>query len=310
MRIAIVGAGINGLYLAWKLAKKGHRVTVFERKSKIGQKACSGLFSERILDFFPESSNLIKNKINYTLIHFPKKTIKVNFSKPFFVMSHAELDYLAANLAKRVGVNLFLNYNLKEIPQGFDRVIGADGPISFIRKKLGLKNPKYRLGILGFTVRGLSSNCYVETWVIKRGFIWRIPRGENVEYGILAPINEAKNKLDKFLKENNIILKDIQAKLIPQGLILSKNNKISLSGDATGLTKPWSGGGVIWQLTMADIFLEAFPDFKKYFRKAKMKMGTKLLFSKATVNLVYFLGFNLPWILPKNLKIESDFLLK
>ena len=84
MKIAIIGAGITGLYLAWKLAEKGEEVVVFEKKEKIGKEVCSGLFSERILKFVPESRNLIKNQIEYTLIYFPKKTLKIRFSKPFF----------------------------------------------------------------------------------------------------------------------------------------------------------------------------------------------------------------------------------
>ena len=35
MRVAIVGAGITGLYLAWKLSEKGYQVTVFEKREKI-----------------------------------------------------------------------------------------------------------------------------------------------------------------------------------------------------------------------------------------------------------------------------------
>ena len=313
MRIAIIGAGINGLYLAWKLSEKGHKIVVFEKKDKIGQEACSGLFSERILNFFPKSRNLIKNEINYALVNFPEKTIKVSFSKPFFVMNHARLDKLAGDLAEEAGAEIFLNYNIKKIPQNFDKIIGADGPNSFVRKSLNLKNPKYRLGILGFAVqggRGLSSDCFAEAWAVKRGFIWKIPRGENVEYGILAPINTAKKEFNEFLKNKSISLTGIQAKIIPQSLIIPNNKKITLVGDATGLTKPWSGGGVVWQLTAADILLKTFPNFKKYFRETKARMGAKLLFSRAAVSLVYFLGFNLPWILPENLKIESDFLLK
>jgi len=38
MKVAIVGAGICGLYLAWKLSEKGYSVTVFEKKEKIGKK--------------------------------------------------------------------------------------------------------------------------------------------------------------------------------------------------------------------------------------------------------------------------------
>jgi len=91
MKIAIIGAGICGLYLARKLSEKGSEVTVFEKKEKIGKGACSGLFSERILEFIPESEKLIQNQIESVLIHFPKRTLKVKFSRKFLIpFSHPE----------------------------------------------------------------------------------------------------------------------------------------------------------------------------------------------------------------------------
>jgi len=35
----------------------------------------------------------------------------------------------------------------------------------------------------------------------------------------------------------------------------------------------------------------------------------KIIFSKIATKIVYFLGNKLPWFLPKNYKIESDFLI-
>lgn len=312
MQIAIVGAGINGLYLAWKLSEMGHRVSVFEKKEKIGNSACSGLFSERILDFIPQSQELIKNKIDYVLINFPKKTIKVIFSKPFYVINHAELDGLVASLAEKSGADIILNHNIKELPKSFDRVIGSDGPNSIIRKELGLKDPKYRLGILGFVKSDEigSQRNFVETWPVRQGFIWKIPRGENIEYGILAPQTVARKLLFEFLEHNNIVLQDIKAKIVPQGFSLPNNKSITLAGDASGLTKSWSGGGVVWQLTLADVLLKNFSDFKKYRRKAYFKMKPKVFFGKKCTDIVYFLGFNFPFLFPKNNKMDSDFLIK
>ncbi|MDO8601232.1 MAG: FAD-dependent oxidoreductase [bacterium] len=306
MRLAIIGAGITGLYLAWKSAEKGEDVTVFEKREKIGKEACSGLFSDRILEFIPQSKNLIKNKIDYTLINFPGKTLKIRFSRPFFVMSHSELDSLVADLAQKAGAKIILNSSA--LPAGFDRIIGCDGALSQTRKGLGLEDPEFYSGVQGFIQKNDSSN-YVETWPTKAGFIWKIPRGGEVEYGIMEKPETAKAVFDQFLRKNSLNLEGIKSALIPQGLIMPNNPAITLCGDAAGLTKPWSGGGVIWGLTAADLLLKNFPDFIRYQKELKSLFLPKIIISKLAKSLIYFFGFNLPWALPENYKIESDFLI-
>jgi len=312
MKIAIVGAGISGLYLGWKLrSERGHQVTIFEKKGKIGREACSGLFSERILSFVPTSQKLIEHEISSVLIHFPKKTTKVKFSKKFLVLNHAELDRLVAGLAQKAGAEIKLNQNILAgsfLANGFDRVIGCDGAHSAVRRSLGLKEPDYRLGIQGF-IPGSNQADYVETWPVAHGFIWKIPRGKELEYGIIADASSAPKILDGFCSKNNLRLENMKSALIPQGFIIPKNDKIALCGDAAGLTKPWSGGGVIWGLTGAELLLKALPDFLKYQRDMKNYFLPKIFFSKMAVKTAYFLGFKIPWILPQNIKIESDFLL-
>lgn len=329
MKIAIVGAGITGLYLAWKLAEKGHQVTVFEKKEKIGKEVCSGLFSERILEFIPESQNLIQNQIELVLIHFPKKTLNIRFSKKFLVMSRFDLDNLVANFAKKAGakihsgkvapyqneefyqfeeINFFSLFLRRLADSEFERIIGCDGANSLVRKSLGLKDPQFRLGIQGF-VRDNNFSSSVETWPTPNGFIWKIPRGKEVEYGIIEAPKGAKLLFDQFLKENNLKLENLKSGLIPQGLIIPKNSKITLCGDSVGLTKPWSGGGVIWGLMAANLLLKNFPDFLKYKKQVQKFFLPKILFSKIATKIVYFLGFKFPWLLPKNIKIEGDFLM-
>jgi len=323
MKIAIVGAGITGLYLAWKLSEKGHQVTVFEKREKIGKEVCSGLLSQRILNFIPQSKNLIKNKIDYCLIHLPsdseareevkllrtpKRTLKITFLKKFFVINHNELDSLVFNLVKEAGVKIILNSPITFIPEGFDRIIGCDGALSQIRKNLGLKEPQFYLGIQGFLLKKDDSN-FVETWPTKSGFLWKIPRGRETEYGIIEKPNLAKNFFEEFLNKNNLSLENIKSALISQGLIIPKNQNITLCGEAAGLTKPWSGGGIIWGLMAADILLKNFPDFLKYQKEVKKFFSPKIIFSQIAKKLVYFFGFNLPFLLPKNFQIEGDFLL-
>ncbi|KPJ56900.1 hypothetical protein AMJ49_03200 [Parcubacteria bacterium DG_74_2] len=308
MRLAIVGAGISGLYLAWKLSEKGFEVTVFEKEKEIWQKACSGLISERILQFIPESEELIKNKINFVLIHFPKKTLKVNFSKVFFVIDHFQLNNLLFKLAKKSGTKILFNHSVKSIPQNFNKIIGCDGWNSQVRKSLNLPDPKFYLGIQGF-LKEENFSDFVETWPQKSGFLWKIPRGREVEYGIIEEPKNAKKLFNDFLKKKNLKLERINSATISQSLIIPLNPNITLCGDAAGLTKPWSGGGIIWGLMAADILLRNFPDFLKYQKEMKKLFLLNINFSKLAKNLVYFLGFKFPFLLPKNFKTEGDFLI-
>jgi digeranylgeranylglycerophospholipid reductase len=313
MKVAIIGAGITGLYLAGKLAEKGHEVIVFEKREKIGKEVCSGLFSKKILEFIPQSEKLIQNEIKSVLIHFPKRTSKVNFSKKFLVMNHAKLDNLALNLAQRYGARILLEnevtkQGLIKLQNNFDRIIGCDGALSKVRKNLGFRECQYRLGIQGFV---MENNCrdLVEAWPVKEGFIWKIPRGNMTEYGIISSPNEAKKSFDDFCQKSKPHLQGIKSALIPQGLVIPKTERITLCGDATGLTKPWSGGGVIWGLIAADLLLKNFPDFLEYKKAVENFFSSKIIFSKTMTYLIYFLGFKIPWFLPKESKIEGDFLI-
>ncbi|MFW6282673.1 MAG: hypothetical protein ACOC1P_01285 [Minisyncoccales bacterium] len=306
-KIAIIGGGTIGLYLAFKLAES-NKVEVFERKKEIGKKCCSGLFSKRILSSIPESKDLIENKIEMVKIHFPKKEIKVNLSQTLFVMSHFKLDKLIAQKAKRKGANINLNEAVLSLPENYDYIIGADGYDSVTRKEVGLSKLPIRLGIKGFIDKKDNSE-YVEVWPTKHnGFLWKIPRGKRVEYGILEESKYAKEDFNKFLSKKNIKIKEKCSGLVPEGLSFPDDSKVTLCGDAAGLTKPWSGGGVIWGLTAANHLVSAFPDFDKYQKVVLNKFKPKIKLSKLGLKIFYFLGYNLPWFLPKKMDIDTDFI--
>lgn len=310
-KIAIIGGGIIGLYLAWKLSEKDHQVQVFEKKKEIGKKECSGLVSERIFNFIPQARKLIKNQIEFILVHAPRRTFKINYQEKFYILEHEDLDREVAKLATAAGAEILLGREMNELPQGFDRIIGCDGYNSMVRKRLGIREPKFRLGIQGFSSArsaGVHSANYAAVWLVSHGFIWEIPRGDRTEYGIMAKPSDAKKFLDKFCQQERLVLEDIRASVVPHGFAIPKNQIVTLCGDAAGLTKPWSGGGIAWGLIAANMLLETFPDFEAYQRKAKKFFKPKIIFSQLLTDIGYLAAIKFPWLLPNKFNIRGDFL--
>lgn len=309
MRVAIFGAGICGLYLAQKLSQK-NEVFLFEKRERVGEKICSALLSERIFDFFPESKKIVKNKIEGCKIYFPKKEVKIKFKKTFFAFERKELDQLAFELVERSGAKIFLKReikieDLKKLKEEFDRIIGADGANSILRNFLKIGNPQFYFALQGFLERKDYSS-FVEVWPQDDGFLWKIPKGKKIEFGAIGK-KEVKEVFDQFLDKKKIKLDEIKSAILPQGFKIPKEKNITLCGDATGITKPWSGGGIIWGLKMADILVKTFPDFLKYQQKVKKFFLFEFYLSKVLKKFVYFLGFNFPFLLPKEKEIDGDF---
>ena len=222
MKIAVIGAGITGLYLAWRLSLVGNNVTVFEKRAEIGKVVCSGLISERLWNFIPENKKLVEHTIDFANVNFNAKTTKVKFRQKMLVLSHAELDRYVASLAEKAGVKIILNHKIEKIPEGFDRVIGTDGALSITRKLLKLPEPKFRTGLQFFTAEKNNSD-FVDTWPTKNGFFWKIPRGDRVEYGIMEEQPAAKKLLDEFCEKLNVKIEGLQAWPIPGGMVVSNN---------------------------------------------------------------------------------------
>ena len=309
-KIAIVGAGTIGLYLAWKLAEAGHKVTVFEKNQKIEKKICSGLISERLKNFIPIDNSFIEHQVDSCLIHFPQKTITLNFKLKFLVINRQKLNEKLARLVEKAGAEILFDRQINEVSKGFSRVIGCDGALSKTREGLSLPQPKMRLGLQAFLPQPNSSG-QVETWPTDNGFFWKIPHVTQTEYGAIGSLNSSKGNFEKFCESQKMAFDSakLESALIPQGLILPRReNNITLCGDAAGLAKPWSGGGVIWGLTAADILIKNFPDFKKYHREIKKFFGPKIFWGKLSNFFVYFFGNNLPFLIPSENLVDNDFL--
>ncbi len=324
MRIGIVGCSIDGGYLGYKLGKMGHDVTIFEQKQAIGGKACSGLVSERIWNFFPRNESLVENRITHVEMHFPRRDIELRFKPDMYALDRNELDRYAAKLALESGAKIELGARLARIIQiggskphlvvekggqtivkEVDRVVGCDGSLSKVREHFTEERPRLRLGIHCFAARKDYSPT-VEVWPTKSGFFWKIPRGERVEYGIMEDTKAAGKEFKKFLRKQKVKKPQLHSALIPEGPVTLNTEYAILCGDAAGLTKPWSGGGIIWGLNAAQMFIENGLDARKYGGAVRSFYAPKIFFSKITTMAVNLVGRNTPNLLPNNVKFDGD----
>jgi len=307
MKVAIVGGGICGLYLAYQLGEK-EDVFLFEKREGIGKKACSSLVSERIFHFIPQSQKIIKHKIKGVCIYFPSREIFVNFKKDFFVFERKDLENLLLSLAQK-RAKIYFSKEIKEIPEGFQRIIFADGAFSFSQKFLLKNHAKIYFGIQGFEEKEDYSQI-TEVFPTKNGFIWKIPRGQDREWGIVEKKEDAFKIFDLFLKKRNIKIKNKKSSLISQGFLFpkKKEERWAIVGEARGLVKPWSFGGIIWGLTACEILKKIFPHFLNYEKELRKTFIFQVLFSQFLKKIVYFTGFNFPFLFfLKNYEIDGDF---
>lgn len=334
MRVGIVGAGINGLWIAWQLAKRGHDVCVFESKKTIGKEVCSGMVSERIWKFVPKKQVLIKNVIHGAKIHFPNKTVKLTFEPKMLVLEHAELDRYVAELATAAGAKILLGHSFSRLffqhgkrPQiavdatmsadsvpakhnhvyEFDALIGADGPHSLLRKQMGLPDPDFRLGLFCYVDKKSTSDT-VDVFPHKHGFSWVIPRGNRIEYGTLEKPKVAKKQFSMFCAAHRIKPKEVMSATIPHGLVHASGGSIALVGDAIGLTKSWSFGGIVWGLTASGLLVNSFPNFGRYNMRLEQHFGPRTFFSDVATRAAVWMGFNTPFLVPEKMSIDSDWI--
>jgi digeranylgeranylglycerophospholipid reductase len=319
-KVGIVGCGINGAYLAWKLSEK-HDVEVFERNNTVGEKPCSELVSERLWKFVPRMHEMVVSEISHMIIHFPKKDVKIKFFPKMIVIDRRALARCLVEMAKKNGVVFNLNCDVKKAfyfrgkkPQisvggrahEFDYLIGCDGYNSVVRKSLGIKDPKCVLGLYTRIKKKPKSNV-IEVWPSRNGISWMIPRKDDVEYGVFDRLELAKNEFDAFCKRMKIKPTKIEGQLIPSRFTRMQKGRVALSGDAIGLTKPWSYGGIIWGLMADNMLIKTFPRFSVYEEKVHKYFEPKIFYSKIAMFAAKFFGGKISFLTPKEVWFDGDF---
>jgi len=283
MKVAVIGAGPSGSHAAYRLAKAGYVVELFEEHKEIGLPiACTGLVTKSLYDFVPRDKYYIINEMKSAKLISKRNSAVVPLHED--IICRHKFDKWMAKRAESAGAKIFTNHRLAEINKNelafisngktikkeFDIIIGADGPISQTAKSAGLYgNRKFWIG-MQVTIEGRFKKDQFEAYfgdICPEFFAWVVPESNTLaRVGIATlPENEPKKHFDAFIKKIGGKIKATQAGPIPwhKPKKVSKNS-IYLVGDAAGLVKATTGGGIITGIWSSEILADCIINKKNY----------------------------------------------
>ncbi len=264
MRVAVIGGGFSGLIFSLKLLEAGADVTLFEEHDVVGYPPhCTGLVSRRVLGFIgaPAFKSLVSKFDSLTLSN-GSHHVTLRIRDGLFKLDRVKLERLMLEEALSKGLKAVLNATVKRVsPRGiveygdyrvFDSVIVADGYYGSVHRGLGVgytKPPVYGVNVEYSTPPGSKGVTVVFDSSITKGFFsWLVVMDDRVLAGLGVRSPELLGRSLKIL-ERRLGLKDrISAyggPIItgPPAETLSLG-RIHIVGDAGGLNKPLTGGGL------------------------------------------------------------------
>jgi len=286
--IAIIGAGPAGSTAAYHLAKAGHNVTLYEEHKEIGKPIqCTGIVTKKLFDVIEYSKNYMINELDSVDLIGPKNT-KINIPLKEYVICRKKFDTFLVNKALDAGAQLQLGHrfvglnnhqpvfkvNNEKKAVKAEKIIGADGPQSSVGKSAGISVKRnHYFGAQATIKASFDPNTFTVHFgsIAPQFFAWIVP--ENSEYARVG-VATKQRPYDYFNQLAKIVggeITDRQGGVIPiynHKQQVEKNN-IYLVGDAGGLSKHTTGGGIITGIHSARILAKCINENKSYTKSLK-----------------------------------------
>ena len=295
--VIIVGAGPSGSYTAYLLAKEGFKVRVLEEHKSIWKPVqCTGVVTEAIDNILKLDPKVIVNKIKAVRVYFNGNSVDVDLGKGDYILDRCKFDESLAEMAESAGVRILYNHRLNSASIIKDRIncltnkgviedetlIGADGPYSRVGKSFEmLKERKYKTAIQ-FRVKGNFEDEIYKVYLGYGDFGWVVPENKNyARVGVVGEkdLNLSFKKLLKNIKVSKTL--ENQTGTIPLFNFDTPLNykSVYLIGDAAGMVKGSTHGGIVYGLNAAKILSKVIKDGGNYDKEIKKKIGKELWIS-------------------------------
>jgi geranylgeranyl reductase family protein len=310
--VIVVGGGPSGLISAHRVAADGHRVLVLEEHEDIGvPDHCAGLLSVSGLNSLglQPPDDVIQNHVAGARIFSPSghHIYVERGQREALVIDRRKFDLWLANRAIDAGVSIRTEARARHIRWKNGRIAGvqtgdgesndassaivinAEGSRCQISKQAGLpmvprssKYPAFQIEVSGADVDNDIVEMYYGRAIAPGFFAWIIPLGEGRARIGLASKSLPKRRLMAAIRHHPVMRERLRHASIQRtlggvvlvGMPIKKTVKDNLLvvGDAAGMVKPTTGGGVIVGGLAANVAGRIVTDALSNQEEAKIKL--------------------------------------
>ena len=284
--VIVVGGGPAGLYAGWKLAHAGHHVTLLEEHDAVGAPVhCTGVLAKDAFDEFGLDADVVLNELSTVRFHassgdfieYSTRTVEA------VVIDRLSFDRNLADEAVRAGVRM-AHGRVTEVAVDQEGVTVRAGSTSVrgcvcvlacganyaLQRRLGLGIPQLLLRSAQAELpaeRPGDVHVYFGNRFAPGGFAWAVPvqrgTGACVRVGVMCDGHSGQcfdRVLDHVRAEWGVPRSatfEPRQKILPlEPIQRTYGDRLLVIGDAAGLVKPTTGGGIYYSLLSASLAVD------------------------------------------------------
>lgn len=282
--VVVIGGGLVGSYVAYKLAGMGYGVAVLEQHKQVGEQiCCTGIISQECISSFTVDSSVVLRPVNSARLFSPsgkllrlwrEETQACIIDRTAFDRAMAKraqdkgaeyrLNSLVTDLAVRdKGVTVKVTCQGERVSHEARAVVVATGFGSKLAEVVGLgKAGDFVIGVQAeVEATGVNEvEVYLGKEIAPGFFAWLVPTSpQRALVGLLARRNPGLY-IERLMLRLRVQGKIVSAEVEPtysgiplKPLSRTYGDRLVVAGNAAGQVKPTTGGGIYFGLLCAEI---------------------------------------------------------